>query len=370
MEISQRQAREVIHSLRTVISEDINFITPDGIIIASSDEMRVGSFHEGATIVCQSNKPLLITSNDLYKGTKKGVNLPLYHDDQLIAVVGITGEPEDIIKFSKVIVKMSEILIKEHFLNVQKQFRRENQRVLLEMMMKEKNDPQVVMDKMNELGYDPIMYHHVAIFDIQNLNDKPIDDINHLYNSIEKRLKSVDLLARHESFFVLLTAETNLEKLIDHVTNIKMHLEGKYKVRVTVGISEEIIDLNDFSQAFKQARMVVELGLNRASGLVKVYERTSLDLLFQGFSNYLKIDFSSHIFKELTCDEIQETRDTILTYMRHNGSIQTASEELIVHKNTLQYRLNRIHQKTGYNPRNLEDLFALYLAIQLDKHQK
>ncbi len=369
MEISQRQAKEVINTLTSVIHEDINFITPEGVIIASSDASRVGTFHEGATMVRHMNQPLIIASNDLYKGTKKGVNLPLYHEDQLIAVVGITGEPEEIIKFSKVIVKMSEILIKEHFMNVQKQFKRENQRVLLEMMMKEKNHPKIVIDKMTELGYNPEAYHYVAIFDVQNLNQKPIDDLNHLYNSIEKRLHKDDLLARHESFYVLLTAELKLEKLIDHLKDIKMHLEKKYQVKVTIGISEEIIDLNDFSQAFQQARMVVELGSNRGSGLIKVYERTSLDLLFQGFSNYLKMDFSSHVFKELNREEIEETRETILTYIRHNGSIQTASEELVVHKNTLQYRLNRIHQKTGYNPRNLEDLMALYLAIQLDKHQ-
>lgn len=54
--------------------------------------------------------------------------------------------------------------------------------------------------------------------------------------------------------------------------------------------------------------------------------------------------------------------DLIDMLINCNGSITLASEKLFMHKNTLQYKLNRIYEKTGHNPRDLKDSPALYMA--------
>ena len=41
------------------------------------------------------------------------------------------------------------------------------------------------------------------------------------------------------------------------------------------------------------------------------------------------------------------------------------ADELYLHKNTLQNRLNKIAEKTGYNPRKLSDFTVLALAFKL-----
>ena len=369
MEISQRQAEEIVNTLKSVIQEDINFISPEGIIIASSDEKRVGDFHEGAKMVAETMEPLIITSDDAYQGAKKGINLPVFYEQKLIAVVGITGDSSEVIQYTKVIVKMSEILIKEHFLNVQKQFKRENQRVIIELIVKDRFNPEVLELKMDELGYNAETYHYVVVCDIYQADTQNADTFNNIYNSIEKRIGQNDLLARHESSFIFISQHAVQQVLIDEIKQMKSYIENKYKIKVTVGISEPIARLEDYSLAYKQAHMVVELGMNKNSGLIKRYDGTSLDLLFQGFSNYLNVDFSQHVFKEMSQEDKEESKHILLIYIRNNGSIQKASDELYIHKNTLQYRLNRIHQITGYNPRELEDLIRLYLAIQLERKE-
>lgn len=185
--------------------------------------------------------------------------------------------------------------------------------------------------------------------------------------SIEKRVSSTDLLARHDNTFVLVTHLNDLDDLMNLIKSIKNHLESKYKVKLTIGISEMMQSVFDYAHAYQQASMVIELGTNKHSGSIKMYDRTSLDLLFQGFSHYIKLDFSQHVFRHMTKEEIEDAKIALLAYIRHNGSIQKASEELFIHKNTMQYRLNRIHQKTGYNPRELEGMISLYLAVQLQK---
>ena len=48
-----------------------------------------------------------------------------------------------------------------------------------------------------------------------------------------------------------------------------------------------------------------------------------------------------------------------------NGSIKHCSEDLFMHKNTLQNRLNKIAEDTGYNPRDLNDFSTLDAAFSL-----
>ena len=45
------------------------------------------------------------------------------------------------------------------------------------------------------------------------------------------------------------------------------------------------------------------------------------------------------------------------------GDTNAASEKLYIYKNTLQYRLNKIADRTGYNPRSIRHSSLFYIAI-------
>lgn len=370
MEISKRQAKEIVRNLKSVIKEDINFIAPDGTIIASSDESRAGSFHEGAVKVTETKKPLIIKSDSDYVGARKGINLPVFYEQNLIAIVGITGEAKDIIAFSNIIVKMSEILIKENFLNAQKQFKRENNRVIMELITKDKFNPEILKLKMDELSYDPGKYRYFLIAELSNFDMQNIELSNMIYNSIEKRISIEDILARAGSKFMLLTQIEHYDELIESFSSIKAYVENKYHVRITVGISERVKDIASFYQSYKQANMVVEFEMNRDSGSISQFDGASLDFLFQSLATSANMDFPKRVLKNMTHEEISEVRDLILNYIAHNGSINAVSEALYIHKNTVQYRLNKIASLTGYNPRHIKDLVSLYIALELDRKKK
>ena len=40
--------------------------------------------------------------------------------------------------------------------------------------------------------------------------------------------------------------------------------------------------------------------------------------------------------------------------------------KLNIHRNTLQYRLSKIHRTTGADPRNFREAFSIYLALSMD----
>ena len=51
-------------------------------------------------------------------------------------------------------------------------------------------------------------------------------------------------------------------------------------------------------------------------------------------------------------------------YFRSNCSLKTAAAELYIHKNTLQYRLDRVRDLSGYDPRLFADAADLMLALK------
>ena len=57
---------------------------------------------------------------------------------------------------------------------------------------------------------------------------------------------------------------------------------------------------------------------------------------------------------------------TIRAFARADLNLRAAADELQVHPNTAQYRMSRIEERTGRNPRHVADLVELLLAIALD----
>ncbi|MFP5111047.1 sugar diacid recognition domain-containing protein [Bacillaceae bacterium C204] len=110
-------AEKIVREVQKLIGEDIIVVNTEGFIIASTDPVRVGTFHEGALIALQKKRKLIITAEDQLKlsGVKAGINLPIFFQHDVIGVIGITGEPNKVTPFSEVIRKMTELLISENY---------------------------------------------------------------------------------------------------------------------------------------------------------------------------------------------------------------------------------------------------------------
>jgi sugar diacid utilization regulator len=58
--------------------------------------------------------------------------------------------------------------------------------------------------------------------------------------------------------------------------------------------------------------------------------------------------------------------ETLRAYVDTNFSIAGAARALAVHNNTILYRLGRIRELTGRDPRNVDDVIFLALSLRLD----
>jgi carbohydrate diacid regulator len=62
--LKQELAENIVKEVRILIDEDVIVVGTDGIIIASTDRLRLNSFHEGAFRVSNTKQRLIISKED------------------------------------------------------------------------------------------------------------------------------------------------------------------------------------------------------------------------------------------------------------------------------------------------------------------
>ena len=118
LSIKQTIAQQIVEAVKDVCSHDINFINSEGIIFASTNTKRIGSFHEIGLQVIKTGQTIEVETDDGFLGTQKGVNIPFIYKDTVSAVIGITGIPEEVRKYAYLAQKITALILREHELDV------------------------------------------------------------------------------------------------------------------------------------------------------------------------------------------------------------------------------------------------------------
>ncbi|MFB2351797.1 sugar diacid recognition domain-containing protein, partial [Priestia megaterium] len=76
--------------VKKMYERGVIIVNTDGLIMASTNDERVGQFHEGALLCAKETRSVIITKEDekRLKGVKAGINLPVFSDHDVIAVFG------------------------------------------------------------------------------------------------------------------------------------------------------------------------------------------------------------------------------------------------------------------------------------------
>lgn len=100
-------------------------------------------------------------------------------------------------------------------------------------------------------------------------------------------------------------------------------------------------------------------------GTLSYYEDLDLEILLAGVSDGEKDAFVKKCLSHLSADDLR----LLDVYFSSEMSLQDTVGKLFLHKNTVQYRLNRIQERCGYNPRSFRDAVVLYTALKVKKER-
>ena len=111
MKLSKAIAQRIVLEMMNVIPYNINVMDEKGIIIGSGDIDRIGNIHEGAKRAIDSKHIIEIYEDN--EKMKPGVNEPIIFNNEIIGVIGITGQPDEVIRFSKLVRVTAVLLIEQ-----------------------------------------------------------------------------------------------------------------------------------------------------------------------------------------------------------------------------------------------------------------
>jgi carbohydrate diacid regulator len=367
MKISPDLAQEIVSDMKKIIGQELNFIDIDGLVIASTDPNRINTYHEGAKRVITTKEDLIIEYNEQYKGTKKGINIPIFFENKIIGVIGITGEKNEVSKYGQIIRKMTEILIKEAWLKDFTIQRREKFRTFIDYLLFrsdiEKDSFSNILDIDLKTSKDVI----VGVF--EKSGHLPSNSIDGLNNILEKFFSS-----NTQNIYTIKSDEIII--IIDHISqqsldytlqNIMEEAADQLHIGLTFGIGLPTMPNISIKQSYELAKSALSWSKLFSEKNIYYYHDLDLGLILNHTSLKDKKRYIHKVLSNLTEEEREEFAQIIELYGDNNGSIYKCANDLFIHKNALQYKLNKLAKLTGYNPRNLNDYVVLKIAFLLYK---
>ena len=348
--------QQIVNTIKDVCSHDINFIDPSGIIIASTNEARIGQFHEAGYQAAQAGTTLEVTESSNFSGTMHGINMPLYHDGRLLAVIGITGEPDEIRKYASLAGKITTLLIREQELNQYSHRQADKKHFIIQSLIKNETENQELLTKyLKEFHVDPGSEKRLILIQpnkqYTSLNPSFSEQqIQQLFSSMKLELYTFN----YPGEFIAVTDTTDFdqkEKLLKTFAQ-----EHPQTIQIAVGKSVSLFRLH---LSYESSLTAMKSIMNHTENYILSDELT-LELILSSVS-----PDNRNLFLEKTIQKLSpQDRELLNAYFSEGMSLSRTCEKLFLHKNTLQYKLNHIAQKCRLNPRHFQDAVLLYLALK------
>jgi carbohydrate diacid regulator len=371
MNISRQNAMQIVFDISNIINQHINMIDENGLIIASTNPERIGTFHEAAFHIINENlDSFIIHENYEFNGSLKGLNLPILFDNIIVGVIGITGDYKDIGKYGQIVKKMAEILILKNYLQEQEKIDDHiKTRFLDEWLFEDTPEGynKELIDNGNRFGIDITIPRRVLIAEMSNIskyNDNPeyqrlIDRISRMTRRIVERGNQNVFMKKPSQMICLLTDRDDAQ-MRAITEEIFEQAKKQFNVDVCFGIDKK--SARPY-QAYQRAKKALTAG-RYVNESIYFYDDITVEIFMDEISDVSRKEFLMRIFRGFDVEEIAYWINFLKVYFTNDGSLEETSSALYIHKNTVQNKLAKLAGRTGYDPRKLMDAALFVLAIQ------
>lgn len=157
---------------------------------------------------------------------------------------------------------------------------------------------------------------------------------------------------------------TNLEALKRAGDALLMRLRTDTSAAISVGIGRYHPGLLGLSQSYQDARVALRLG-RQFNGQNQVYclDRLGIAAFACVADERTKVELAMHLLSPL--DGEPDLLHTLTVFFEQGCSPSLTAKRLLIHRNTLSYRLEKIASLTGLDPRWFDDAIQIRLALLL-----
>lgn len=334
--LTNQQAQAIVDKMMEDIPYNINIMNEQGVIVGSGKRERVGTVHPGAVQALAAGEMIEVWEDGPYE--KKGTNEPIFINNDCVGVIGITGFPEEVRPFCN-IVRTTVVLLIEQKAALESLANAANRKTaFLELLLSQQGTYTQRLKKEASAYSIDLNVKTVALY------IRPMD----LDENLSKLLLPYSSFPMKEDELLLLVQKPEqLDSLIHQITQLQPG------VRIGMGMLER--NVADSCLQARQALGIL-MALKSPAQIIRYADVTFLIRL-----SHMNAADPANIVAKL--EDTHDLLETLRSFIRNNCSISLTATELNIHRNTLQYRLKRIHTVTGKDPRDLLQLFELTHAL-------
>jgi len=348
--ISHELAQKLVSYIMKIVPYNINIIDESGIIIASGHPERIGLEHKAGLAALRNNRIEAVSVSQ--NGMKPGVNMPIQYRDSLCGAVGISGPVDEVMSIASLVRCTIELLIEQEALLNTRQASHLVKAQFLHEWLNLSSPPTaefIARGRQHQVSVTSTRTCAVIGLCKQDV-DAP---------SCFSRLETYFDHARLDNY-VIRMSDAEMAVILNSTQSIsyqlQLILDLAPEVCLGLGRQEEVM-----RRSFMQARSALRLGqLLRPEQRVHSYAPyRHFDAMLFGLDKLGMLHEPVSTMAALQTDESNALMDTLLTYYRLSGECTRTAQALHIHRNTLNYRLEKIFGLTGLNPRTPMDLQRL-----------
>lgn len=356
-DIQKNLAMQIVEAVREVCGLHINFINASGIVFASTDSARIGGFHEVGYHAFQTGSMIEVTEDDPVSGVYRGINLPVYHEGLFIAVIGISGPPEDAVKYAHLAERITRLLIREQALSHDRRISSEKKSALVSLLSSGSYaNPDFLRNSLMELRIHPDRALRMLLIRFRTAGAPGYEGsleqgVLRLFDSAGIKLYAY----RYPDEYAAVAEDG----LIQDTMPLFQKFAKAYGGSLCIGIGSAESFACIF-RSFKTAQTALKSASVGTSALA-VYEDLTLELLLGSVEPDIQAEYQRKVLRGLSPEDLSLLR----VYYEEDMSLTATGRRLFMHKNTLQYKLDRIYRICGLNPRRFQDAVLICLGLQL-----
>ncbi len=361
MELNAHLAEKLLRQLSAVTTHQLGIIRTDGIIAAHTSDILRNQFSRPAKEVADKALPeLLIPESAQSEDTLSGLYLPVSLNRRTACILLIhSGTEEDLLSYGRLLQQICRLnleqLISGNYFNLRHY---ERTTFCLDWLEGKFEDDLALFSERALLNQiDTVAGVTCAVLRIPQVAMNQA-----LKFSVAEILHQLDLLAipREADFILILNmrAPQKVSQRLEQVCSAISPLVTRYLIAVGRPYSCDRIR-SSYQEAYKLANYY----MSTVNGII-YYQNELLNLYLYDAPDTMKKQFILQTFPGYSRPELKQVYEFIQTYLECNGSIQAISQRLFVHKNTIQYRIEQLRKRTGYDLRNLADCQTLAIACK------
>lgn len=350
-------AQDIVDRAMAILPCNVNVMDYLGIIVGSGEAERLYTRHEGAQLVLANSRVVEIDSHTAKQlnGVRPGVNLPLMLDQQLVGVLGITGEPDQVRVYAELVKMTAEMLMEHRRQQADQQWRHQRSEDLLSRLLLGDSALHLI-DEAEQLGLQPQLPRQAVLIEL------PADAAyaGQLAAWLNGRYANSWCVSCEPSLVYWCRAAG---KDRDDALLLEQFDEQGWPVlrMATVEPSSDLQslrnacaaarDLLDYARHVQPQQKLLRLATHRLSVL---FWRNRHDWLAEGVAEpVMKLQGNGQLL------------DTLRAWFDYSGESQACADALGIHRNSLRYRLEKVAEVSGCDPYRTDDLLRLYLGMQM-----